>query len=277
MVSNGARGGTRTHTPVRTTRFKRVAFTSYATRAHRPRYRSHSAGTQRPLQPCRQPPPVCATQHGGPSSAALQYPQVSVAAVANGWRSSPKTPSAGRGWNRRRAPIRSQSYRCFTPTAGREGSATDVPPALDRRRRYAAAAALDRSGLAAIERPELAFADGSPTSPSRSTASHKADRTKSALAPARRLATTIPSIMSASTAPRGRPRRRTDTSGRPALRRIERSRSGRLGGLAKSGTTRSRNRVARPRERAAEAKASEVMPEVVPEVVPIDRYRRAGV
>ena len=275
-MSDGARGGTRTHTPVRTTRFKRAAFASYATRAHQPRYRlaprryatTSATVSTTTASPCN--------STGRPLIRGPAVPADVGSCRRERMAVVPEGACADRGWNRRRAFIRSQSYRCFTPRAGREGSATDVPAALDRRRGYAAAA-LGRSGLAAIERPGMAFAAGSPTSPSRSTANHKADRTKSALAPARRLATTIPSIMSASTAPRGRPRRRTDTSGRPARRRIERSRSGRLGGLAKSGTTRSRNRVARPSERAAEAKASEVIPEVIPEVVPIDRYRRAGV
>ena len=103
-------------------------------------------------------------------------------------------------------------------------------------------------------------APASPSPPSPSTASHSAERARSARATSRLLATTIPSIMSASTAPRGRFLSRTDTTGDPLRRRMERSRSGRDGGLAKTGTTRPRKWAARASERAAAPKSSDVIP-----------------
>ncbi len=176
------------------------------------------------------------------------------------------------GRPRRRCADACAGYAAIVEDAGREAVAVR-------------AGSTPAPGAASVAEPDLAA--------SPSTASHSAARTRSARAPVRRLATTTPSIMSASTAFRGRPRNRTDTSGDPARRRIDRSRSARRGGLAKSGTTRSLSRAARPSERAVDAKSSELMPDgaatvtarrsreavskVLPGRIPIDRYRRAGV
>ena len=110
LVSNGARGGTRTHTPVRTTRFKRAAFASYATRARPPRYR---------LAPRRYAttPAAVSTTTASPCDS-TRRPLIRGPAVPADVGScrrermavAPEDACAGRGWNRRRAPIRSQSF-----------------------------------------------------------------------------------------------------------------------------------------------------------------------
>ena len=86
-----------------------------------------------------------------------------------------------------------------------------------------------------------------------------AERTRPARPSVRSLAATTPSIMSASTALRERPRILTATRGDPGRRRIDLSRSDRPGGLENTGTTRSRRRAAQASERAAFAKSSVVI------------------
>ncbi len=99
-----------------------------------------------------------------------------------------------------------------------------------------------------------------------------AARIWSARAPDRRLATTTPSIMSASTAAHGRPRNTIDTVARPRRHLIVREQPSRRGGDVNDGTSNPRRRAARPISRAAPAnrmavdstKASSRWPVTVP-------------
>ena len=187
---DGARGGTRTHMSVRTARFKRAASASCATRARPSRYRrwagpSSGAGQVR-----------LSAQVGSTGSAARLSPR--------GWCSSAQQPHhqlPGCPQACRRSPVngpRPSTLRSShglptsrTPLVAQPGTCSQLRlqelPSCDhgmddKRCLYAATALVETGGGAATATSVLKVSVlASSSSPSPSMASHRADRTRSAL------------------------------------------------------------------------------------------------